>query len=56
VVAPNLEAAERRFFDAYLTHRPPPPPAAATPALQPARMPPPAPEVIGLFPQPEPRR
>jgi hypothetical protein len=28
----------------------------ATPAPQPVRMPPPAPEVIGLFPQPEPRR
>jgi hypothetical protein len=56
VVAPNLEAAERRFFDAYLAHRPIPPPAAATPAPQPMRMPPPAPEVIGLFPQPEPRR
>jgi hypothetical protein len=56
VVAPNLEAAEHRFFDAYLADRPSPRPAAPAPAPQPVRMPPPAPEVIGLFPQPEPRR
>jgi hypothetical protein len=56
VVAPNLEAAEHRFFDSYLAHHPSPPPAATTPAPLPVRMPPPAPEVIGLFPQPEPRR
>jgi hypothetical protein len=56
VVAPNLEAAEHRFFDAYLTHRPTPPPPASTPAPLPVRMPPPAPEIIGLFPRPESRR
>jgi hypothetical protein len=56
VVAPSLEAAEHRFFDTYLAHRPSPRPASPAPASLPARIPPPAPEVIGLFPQPEPRR
>ena len=56
VVGRNREEAERRFFDAYLTEprpslSPPPLPAVAQP-----RVPQPAPAVIGLFPEPEPRR
>ncbi len=54
VVAPDREGAERRFFDAYFADpRPSPPPATAAPPL---RVPQPAPAVIGLFPEPEPRR
>jgi hypothetical protein len=50
VVGDDLEAAERRFFDTWARHAPrvpsvrPPAPAIAVPA--------PAPDIIGLFPQP----
>ena len=54
VVAPDLESAERRYFESLM---------GGAPALQPsAPMPPPlsvapsAPDVLGLFPHPEPRR
>jgi len=50
VVGDDLEAAERRFFDAWMRHSPrtpsvrPPAPSVAVPA--------PASDIIGLFPQP----
>ena len=54
VAAPDLESAERRFFESS---------AGGAPALRPsAPMPPPmpvapsSPDVLGLFPHPEPRR
>ena len=54
VVAPDLEGAERRFFDSYIVppplpepDYPPPPPPMRAPAT--------SDEVIGLFPAPEPR-
>jgi Protein of unknown function (DUF2628) len=51
VVADDLEAAERRFFDAWIAEgRRPALPAAATPAGRPGRGAPP--DVVGLFPQP----
>jgi hypothetical protein len=50
VVASDLEAAERRFFDAWVSRIP------AVPPLPPATpMPPSTPDVIGLFPEPQPR-
>ena len=59
VVAPDIESAERRFFDAWMARHSAPPPAASPPPTSPvppaARIPPSAPEVIGLFPEPEPR-
>ena len=62
VVAPDLESAERRFFDSWLARQPPapppPPPAsplAFTPPAPAPRVPPAAPEVIGLFPEPQSR-
>jgi hypothetical protein len=53
VVADDLEAAERRFFEAWVAgrtahgaaHNPPPPPAVRMPASS-------GPDVIGLFPEP----
>jgi hypothetical protein len=52
VVADDLEAAERRFFDAWVGEgqRPEPRSTAAAPAGRPTDAAPP--EVIGLFPQP----
>jgi hypothetical protein len=61
VVAPDLESAERRFFDAWIARHsapraaPSPRPPASPSAPPAARIPPSAPEVIGLFPEPEPR-
>ena len=49
VVADDLEAAERRFFDSWVRAQAHPP-SSGPPAT--ARMPDNAPEVIGLFPQP----
>lgn len=53
VVADDLEAAERRFFDAWVRSS-----GVTAPALAeaPARQPPATPEVIGLFPQQGPCR
>jgi hypothetical protein len=56
VVAPDLESAERRFFDSWAAGRSPAPRVAPTPPSSPPRIPPSAPEVIGLFPEPETRR
>ena len=53
VVAPNQETAERRFFESWSADAPPAPPASAPPSSM--RMPEPAPEVIGLFPEPQSR-
>ncbi len=51
VVADDLEAAERRFFDAWVVEgRRPGVPAAAGPPGRPANGAPP--DVVGLFPQP----
>ncbi len=55
VVAPNQEDAERRFFESWSADSAtvsPPPTATAMP---PMRMPEAAPEVIGLFPEPQAR-
>src|SRR5262245_526288 len=51
VVGDDVEAAERRFFDAWVKGeaRPPAPPPSPPPML---RRPPPASDVIGLFPEP----
>jgi hypothetical protein len=54
VVAPNQETAERRFFESWSADAASPPPAAAAPP-QSMRMPEPAPDVIGLFPEPQSR-
>jgi Protein of unknown function (DUF2628) len=54
VVAPDLESAERRFFDSWVARRSPPPAAPVPPS--PPRIPPSTPDVVGLFPQPETRR
>jgi hypothetical protein len=53
VVAPDREAAERRFFDRWTAQGG----ALHAPVAEasPARMPQPAPEVIGLFPEPQSR-
>jgi hypothetical protein len=57
VVAPDLESAEHRFYDSWVTrHAPMPAPAAAPPHAAAARIPPSGPEVLGLFPEPEARR
>jgi Protein of unknown function (DUF2628) len=53
VVGPDMETAERRFFDSWVVHGTPRVSVAAPPAM---RMPEPAPQVIGLFPEPEQRR
>jgi hypothetical protein len=55
VVADDLEAAERRFFEAWVADRPPvrrpvPAPASARPAPSAASTS--SPDVIGLFPEP----
>jgi hypothetical protein len=56
VVAPNQETAERRFFESWSADAVSPPPAAAAPPPPSSmRMPQPAPEVIGLFPEPQSR-
>jgi hypothetical protein len=57
VVAPNLETAEHRFFDAWTSRvdMPPPIPSQAPQPPRPPAYPPSAPEVIGLFPEPQPR-
>jgi Protein of unknown function (DUF2628) len=54
VVADDVESAERRFFDGYVprTQASEPDVPPFSPAL---RAPPPATDVIGLFPEPEPR-
>ena len=54
VVAPNQETAERRFFESWSADAASPPPAAAAPP-QSMRMPESAPDVIGLFPEPQSR-
>jgi hypothetical protein len=60
VAGADRDSAERRFFEAWIarTRRAPPaasPSAAAAPSA-PMRMPASQPDVIGLFPEPEPRR
>jgi hypothetical protein len=55
VVAPNQEAAEHRFFESWSGDAPPPAPVSAAPPPQSMRMPDPAPDVIGLFPEPQSR-
>jgi hypothetical protein len=55
VVAPNQETAERRFFESWSADAVSSLPAAAPPP-QSTRMPEPAPDVIGLFPEPQARR
>jgi hypothetical protein len=63
VVSDDLELAERRFFDAWVRKdqvrkdrggkdRPEPAGAGGAPALTPLRMPHPASDVLGLFPEP----
>jgi hypothetical protein len=54
VVAPSQETAERRFFESWSADATPPPSAAAPPSSS-MRMPEPAPDVIGLFPEPQAR-
>jgi hypothetical protein len=54
VVAPNQETAERRFFESWSADAMSSPPAPAAPPSS-TRMPQPAPEVIGLFPEPQSR-
>lgn len=49
VEGPSLEAAERRFFDGWLTQPRSVPPTASPPVLHPARSVPPG--VLGLFPE-----
>jgi hypothetical protein len=61
VVGADRDSAERRFFDSWIANaRTPAAPAAAppAPAVSPApmRMPPSQTDVIGLFPEPQPRR
>ena len=53
VVGPDLETAERRFFDSWVMHGAPRVSVASPPAM---RVPEPAPQVLGLFPEPEQRR
>jgi hypothetical protein len=55
VVAPNQETAERRFFESWSADAVTPPPVAAAPPSSSMRMPEPAPDVIGLFPEPQAR-
>jgi hypothetical protein len=61
VVADNVEAAERRFFDLWSQDGAPQPAypastAATTSSPAAARIPPSAPEVLGLFPEPQSRQ
>jgi hypothetical protein len=53
VVAPDLESAERRFFDSWPGRATPPRQSPAPPAG--TTMPSAAPAVIGLFPEPQSR-
>jgi Protein of unknown function (DUF2628) len=55
VVAPELESAEHRFFDSWVTRHAPLPAAPAASPPPASRVPPPATEVVGLFPAPEAR-
>jgi hypothetical protein len=55
VVARNMESAERRFFDFWVTRRPPSPTPPLPPSIPGAWMPPAAPGVVGLFPEPQSR-
>ena len=55
VVAPDLETAERRFFGSEAAYEPPPPPASRPPASA-THLPTSDADIIGLFPDPEPRR
>lgn len=59
VVGADRDSAERRFFDTWFVHaRTSAAPAAAppAPAISPMPMPPSQTDVIGLFPEPQPRR
>ena len=57
VIGDDRESAERRFFDSYIAHEASVEPAVApTVAPIPPRANPTAPEVVGLFPQPDGRR
>jgi hypothetical protein len=53
VVAPNQETAERRFFESWSADAATPPLVTAAPPSM--RMPEPASDVIGLFPEPQAR-
>jgi hypothetical protein len=53
VVGPDRDTVERRFFDAWTADGLPQASAAPPAAI---RMPEPAPQVLGLFPEPEQRR
>jgi hypothetical protein len=53
VIAPDLLAAEHRFFDAWAARGDFVPPQRPLPTTM--RIPPSSPEVIGLFPEPQPR-
>jgi hypothetical protein len=55
VVAPDIEAAERRFFDTWAPHASHPAAAQTLPSAPALRAPPSSTEVIGLFPEPETR-
>src|SRR5581483_12041218 len=55
VVAPNLEMAERRFFETWPLRRSEPG-AAATPPAAHAHVPTSDADVIGLFPEPQTRQ
>jgi len=63
VVGDDLEAAEHRFFASWVEHRPVPAPiesavptVSAITAAQALRTPPPASDIVGLFPEPGARR
>jgi hypothetical protein len=53
VVGPDMESAERRFFDLWMRESAPWTTAAPSPATRSAES---SPQVIGLFPEPEQRR
>jgi hypothetical protein len=55
VAATDLESAERRFFESWAGGAPSVPPVAPRPPSSPP-MTPSSSDVLGLFPQPEPRR
>lgn len=54
VAAKDLEEAERRFFESWTGDAASVPPESSWPPSAP--VPPTSPDVLGLFPQPEPRR
>jgi hypothetical protein len=57
VAGANSEAAERRFFDAWVAQvAKPRAPVAPPPVSLPIRMPPAASDIIGLFPEPQSRQ